>query len=141
MSLWKKFLGGDDSTQRVDYYEEGVVLLREGKFHDALTSLRLALKESPGDLAVLQQIAIAYTRIGMQEEAIRTYRSVLEKRPDAHGALYGLAFLLLRKEESMEARELLARFLDNPPRGADAEAHVAHARETLARLEGRGSDT
>jgi Flp pilus assembly protein TadD len=136
MNFWKKILGGEDSTERVDYYEEGMSLLREGRFHDALTSFRLALREAPGDSVVLQQIAISYTRIGMAEEALRTYRSVLERDPQAHGAHYGLAFLLLRKGDEAEAAQHLERFLENPPRGPEAREHIAHARSTLARLRG-----
>jgi len=136
MNFWKKILGGEDSTERVDYYEEGMSLLREGRFHDALTSFRLALREAPGDSVVLQQIAISYTRIGMAEEALRTYRSVLERDQRAHGAHYGLAFLLLRKGDEAEAAQHLERFLENPPRGPEAQEHIAHARSTLARLRG-----
>ena len=136
MRFLKQFFGGSDEPGRVDYYTEGMVLQRDGRFHDALTSFRLALREMPGDLTVLQQIAITYTRIGMVEEAIRTYRSVLEKDPEAHGAHYGLAFLLLRQDEMEEAKAHLRAFLAHPPRGADAQAHVEHARSTLVRLGG-----
>jgi hypothetical protein len=44
---------------------------------------------------VLQQIAITHTRIGMTDEAAKTYRQVLERDANAAGAHYGLAFLLL----------------------------------------------
>ena len=47
MAFWKKLLGSD-GDQRVDYYDEGVGLLEDGKFHEALTSFRLALKAAPG---------------------------------------------------------------------------------------------
>jgi Flp pilus assembly protein TadD len=120
----------------VDYYEEGLALLREGRFHEALTSFRLALKEAPGDIVVLQQIAIAYTRIGMTEEATKTYRHVLQKDPEAAGAHYGLAYLLLRRGEDREAVQHLQSFLANPPRGPEAGEHVAHARATLSQLRG-----
>ena len=97
MAWWNKLFGSERSG-RVDYYDEGLTLLGASKFHEALTSLRLALKEQPGDPVILQQIAIAYTRIGMTEEAAKTYRHVLHKEPSASGAHYGLAFLLLRTE-------------------------------------------
>ena len=139
MTFWKKLFGDDDS-QRVDYYGEGVELLEAGKFHDALTSLRLALKESPGDPVVLQQIAICYTRIGLIEEAARTYRDVLQKDPTAAGAHYGLAFILLRKEEPEESMQHLEAFLSHAPERAEAGAHVQHARSTLAELRGQSSD-
>lgn len=134
MAWWKK-LFGDDGAGGVDYYEEGMDLLHDGKFHEALTSFRLALKESPGDPVVLQQIAIAYTRIGMADEAAKTYRHVLQKEPESPGAHYGLAFLLLRSGHEEEAVRHLEAFLQNAPTSPDASEHVAHARSTLAELQ------
>ena len=94
MSLWKKIFGNEEQDH-VDYYEEGLQLMNVGKYHEALTSFRLALREDPRDATVLQQIAITYTRIGMTDEAIKTYRAVLEKDAGSSGAHYGIAFLLL----------------------------------------------
>ena len=139
MAWWKKLFGGSDDSERVDYYEEGLDLLAEGKYHEALTSFRLALKESPGDPIVLQQIAIAYTRIGMTDEAAKTYRHVLQKEPSASGAHYGLAFLLVRAGQPREAVPHLKAFLAEPPDGPEAEEHVRHARETLEELTGEPS--
>lgn len=134
MAFWKKLFGAEND-ETVDYYREGVELQRVGKYHEALTSFRLALRESPRDAAVLQQIAITYTRIGMTDEAVKTYRSVLASAPDAAGAHYGLAFLLLREGRGEEAQEHLRAFLAQPPEGADAARHIEHARTTLDELE------
>ena len=138
MAWWKKVFGTSGDTGRVAYYDEGLALMAAGKFHEALTSFRLTLKESPGDAVVLQQIAISYTRIGMTEEAAKTYRHVLQKNPHAPGAHYGLAFLLVRAGQEPEAIPHLRAFLENAPAGQDAGEHVSHARETLARLTGEG---
>lgn len=135
MAFWKKLFGEDD-PRRVDYYREGTDLLQSGKFHEALTSFRLALKDAPGDTVVLQQIAVCYTRIGMTDEAAKTYRHVLQKDPGASGAHYGLAFILLRAGQPGEAMGHLEAFLAHVPEGADATDHVAHARSTLAQLRG-----
>lgn len=140
MSFWKKLFGSDEEEGRVDYYEEGMELLSEGKFHEALTSLRLALKEQPGDPVVLQQIAIAYTRIGMTDEAAKTYRHVLQRDPEASGAHYGLAFLLIRSGQMKDAIPHLKAFLAHPPSGSDASQHIAHAESTLAQLTGLTHD-
>jgi Flp pilus assembly protein TadD len=129
MGIWKKIFGEQSSP--VDYYREGVELLGVGKYHEALTSFRLAQRESPRDAAVLQQIAIAYTRIGMTDEAVRTYRAVLSADPAASGAQYGLAFLLLRQGNTEEAEQHLEQFLAAPPDGPEAHRHIEHARETL----------
>jgi Flp pilus assembly protein TadD len=133
MGLWKKLF--KDESAAPDYYREGLELLRSGKYHEALTSFRLALRDTPRDVAVLQQIAIAYTRIGMTEEAAKTYRTVLQADPEASGAHYGLAFLLLRDGQRETAESHLRAFLDLAPGGPDAQRHVTHARETLAELQ------
>jgi len=139
MAFWNKILGNENALP-VDYYNEGVELLGAGKFHEALTSFRLALKESPGDAIVLQQIAICYTRIGMVEEAAKTYRHVLQKSPSSPGAHYGLAFILLRSEQLAESIEHLEAFLAHAPAEEDAGAHVEHARWTLAQLRGQAHE-
>lgn len=133
MSLWNK-LFGRGSEARVDYYEEGLQLLKAGSFHEALTSFRLALRESPDDTAILMQIAVAYTRIGMTEEAIKTYQAVLRKQAQEAGAHYGLAFLLLHDGRQEEAVPHLRAFLKHPPRGPEAGRHITHARDTLKQL-------
>ncbi|MFW6331390.1 MAG: tetratricopeptide repeat protein, partial [Gemmatimonadota bacterium] len=108
MDFLKK-LFNPPADDAVDYYREGVELLGAGRYHEALTSFRLALRESPGDAAVLQQIAIAHTRIGMTDEAVKVYRQVLDRDRTAMGAHYGLAFLLLREGRREEAVEHLRR--------------------------------
>ena len=143
MGLFNKLFKGDDKN-RVDYYREGTELLGVGKYHEALTSFRLALRDTPRDSAVLQQMAIAYTRIGMTDEAMKTYRTLLEREPDLAGAHYGLAFLMLRNGGESDAAHHLREFLAHPPEGAEALRHIEHARETLAGLEadpaGAGGD-
>jgi len=135
MAFWKKLLGSD-GDQRVDYYDEGVGLLEDAKFHEALTSFRLALKAAPGDPIVLQQIAICYTRIGMIDEAAKTYRHVLQKDQTSSGAHYGLAFIKLRGDRPEDAIPHLESFLRHAPRDEAASTHVEHARTTLAHLRG-----
>jgi tetratricopeptide (TPR) repeat protein len=134
MGFWKKLFGGQ--TEEVDYYNEGMELLNAGKYHEALTSFRLALRATPTDPAILQQIAITYTRIGMTDEAIRTYRKVLAADASAAGAHYGLAFLFLHEGKRDKAAEHLRAFLASPPDGPEAERHIDHARRTLSELEG-----
>ncbi len=135
MGWWSDlFARGNESTNSVDYYAEGVTLLRSGHYHEAVTSFRLALREDPNDAAVLQQIAIAYTRIGMTDEATRTYRTVLLNDPKASGAHYGLAFLLLREGRADEATSHLRKFLEVAPRTPEAARHIEHARKTLREL-------
>ena len=140
MAFWNKLFGGGD-PQRVDYYNEGLELLADENLHEALTSFRLALKESAGDGVILQQIAICYTRIGMMEEAAKTYRHVLHRDASAAGAHYGLAFILLNGGDTEGAIQHFEFFLACAPEDPEASEHVAHARATLARLLGEPHDS
>jgi Flp pilus assembly protein TadD len=138
MSWWKNLIsGGSDLPPRdTDYYQEGTDLLRQEKYHEALTSFQLALRENPNDTDVLQQIAVTYTHIGMTDEAVRRYRRVLELKPHASGAHYGLAFLLLQRGSIDDGVQHLRAFLAHPPQLAEAARHIAHARATLLELTG-----
>ena len=140
---WWSFLtgGGGREEGRPDYYREGLELALEERYHEALTSLRLALRERPGDVATLEQMAIVYTRMGMTDEAIKMYQRALEKDPDSAGAHYGIAFLYLNRGRETEAAVHLDAFLRA---GADipgSEKHASHARETLDRLRQKDTET
>lgn len=139
---WWSFLtgAGGKEEKSPDYYQEGLELAAEERYHEALTSLRLALRERPGDVATLEQMAIVYTRMGMTDEAIKMYQRALEKDPQSAGAHYGIAFLYLNRGRDTEAAVHLDAFLRS---GADipgSETHASHARETLEKLRARDTE-
>jgi tetratricopeptide (TPR) repeat protein len=139
---WWSFLtgGGGKDEDKPDFYTEGLELAQEERYHEALTSLRLALRERPGDVATLEQMAIVYTRMGMTDEAIKMYQRALEKVPESAGAHYGLAFLYINRGRAGEAADHLEAFLRV---GADipgSEQHVSHARDTLSQLRDAAED-
>lgn len=141
MSWWKKILAGDDESvtpRRLDYLNEGLALERQGDFEGAVTSYQLALRDQPHNVKILQYIAIALSKTGRVEEAIRHYRRALELRPELVGAHYGLAFLLIRRGDTARATEHLRTFLAHPPRDAEMQRWVDHARLTLQRIEEAG---
>jgi len=138
MSWWSRLLGGKDERelkpQRLDYLNEALALERQGDYDAALTSYRLALRDRPNDIRILQNMAIAFTKTNRPEEAIRCYRQALEIAPQLSGAHYGLAFLLLKRGDRAGAEKHLDAFLLKPPTGPDAERWVRHAEETLGAL-------
>jgi tetratricopeptide (TPR) repeat protein len=138
MSWWSRLLGGKPESelkpQRLDYLSEALALERQGDYDAALTSYRLALRDQPDDPKVLQNMAIAYSKTGRLDEAVRCYRRALELEPRLSGAHYGIAFLLLRKGDTREAEEHLQLFLNQPPKSAEADRWVRHARQTLETL-------
>jgi Flp pilus assembly protein TadD len=138
MSWWSRLLGdksdGDLKPKRLDYLSEALTLERQGDFDAALTSYRLALRDSPSEPKIHVNMAIAFSRTGRQEEAIRSYRRALELAPELPGAHYGLAFLLIKRNERGEAMVHLESFLAHPPKAAEGEKWVQHAQDTLRSL-------
>jgi tetratricopeptide (TPR) repeat protein len=137
MGLWKRIFGrrrDDLKPQRLDYLNEALALERQGDYDAALTSYRLALRDHPSDLRVLQNMAIAFTKTNRVDDAIRYYRKALELDHNLAGAHYGIAFLLMKRGDVDAAAEHLRVFLSRPPQGPDADRWVEHARETLAHL-------
>ena len=135
MSFWRRLFGKETKQdllpQRLDYLNEALMLERQGDYDAALTSYRLALRDKPDDHRVLQNMAIAFSKTGRHEEAVRCYRKALELEPKLTGAHYGLAFLLLKRGDGDGAAQHLEAFLQQPPSGAEAERWVRHARQTL----------
>ena len=85
----------------------------------------------------MQNIAIAFSKTGQPEEAIRAYRKALQIDPDLAGAHYGLAFLLLKRSDTAHAGMHLEAFLRHSTGTDDASQRFrAHAQRTLDRLRG-----
>jgi Flp pilus assembly protein TadD len=122
-----------------DYYREGMKLANQEKYHEALTSFRLALRQRPGDSEIMQQMAVVYTHIGMPDEAVKYYEEAVKAGGNSPAAHYGLAFLFLHRSDEANARLHLKAFLQRPPAGEEAAAHIEHARQTLQKLESGGS--
>jgi tetratricopeptide (TPR) repeat protein len=137
MGWWPFSRRGKGLGEPPDYYGEGLRLVEQEKYHEALTSFRLALRRKPDDGRIMEQMAVVYTHISMPDEAIKYYEQAIASGRVSPAVHYGLAFLLLRRGVGGAAREHLRAFLAQPPSGEEATAHVEHARKTLAQLEGR----
>ncbi len=134
---WWPFSGrGKGLCEPPNYFREGLRLVEQRKYHEALTSFRLALRKQPDDARIMEQMAVVYTHIGMPDEAIKYYEQAIASGRDTPAAHYGLAFLLLRRGDAAAACEHLRAFLQQPPSDEQASAHIEHARHTLAQLEG-----
>ena len=140
MSFWQRLFGTKSREilrpQRLDYLNEGLALERQGDYEAALTSYRLAFRDNPSDSRILLNMAIAFTKTGQPEEAIRHYKRALELDDTLVGAHYGVAFLLLKRGDAQPAAEHLRAFLARPPKGADADRWIRHAEGALREIAG-----
>lgn len=138
MSFWQRLTGKQPTDtpkpQRLDYLNEGLALERQGEYEAALTSYRLAYRDNPTDPRILLNMAIAFTKTDRPDEAIRHYRRALEIDDTLGGAHYGLAFLLIKRNESQQAADHLRAFLSRPPKGPDGERWVRHAEAALREI-------
>ena len=135
MGFWRRLFGRSDAVslapQRLDYLNEALALERQGDFEAAITSYRLAHRDSPTDARILQNMAIAYTKVGRIDEAIRHYSKALELDATLPGAHYGIGFLLLKRGDPDGAARHLQAFLHNPPRGPEGQRWIDHATAAL----------
>ncbi|MCU0627064.1 MAG: tetratricopeptide repeat protein [Gemmatimonadaceae bacterium] len=136
-----RLLGGQPTARdmiekRPNYLAEGIGLEKQGDLDAALTSYRLALRYAPEDARVLLNMAIALTKANRVEEAIRSYRKALEVEPRLDGAHYGLAYLLLKRGDTIGAEQHLVQFLGIVGATDGESKWATHARGTLALLRG-----
>ena len=136
MTWWKFWERGPHEKRALDYYEEGVALVRQEQYQQALTSFRLALRQRPDAAATLEQIAVVYTHIGLPDDAVKSYQRALELRPTSTSAHYGLAFLLLKAGHTEAAVVHLEAFLRRASPDREEPRHIEHAQKTLARVTG-----
>jgi tetratricopeptide (TPR) repeat protein len=139
MSFWRGLFGMQRREslrpKPSDYLNEALAFERQGDYKAALTSYRLALRDNPTDTRILQNMAIALTKTGLVDEAIRHYRKALDHDQGLVGAHYGMAFLLRGQGQDETAARHLRAFLAQPPLGPDAERWIRHAENTLREIE------
>ena len=118
----------------------GAAQFRLGQYEQAAQSLAQAVSLRPEALPinVFQLLADALRRQRRHEEAIETYRGVLEIDREYASAHAGIGYALLQLKRYEEAAESLARSISLQPESADAaDRHVAMGRasEALGRTE------
>jgi tetratricopeptide (TPR) repeat protein len=141
MSFWSRLFGrpATRKPQRLDYLNEAMALERVGDLAGAITSYRLGLRDNPNDLTILQNIAIAFSKTGQVEEAIRHYRRAWAIDPTSCPA--SLRTRLPAAEAAMVPGHRTSPGLSRlPSQGARCRALGASC-ETLTELGAAGEST
>ena len=89
----------------------GVIYLRTGQAQRALGLLLLAVRIQPKDVALLRQLALAFTASGDGERAVATLDRLLMLEGESTGLLLLRSRALLRAGRGGEARQLFRRYL------------------------------
>ena len=111
-------------------------LASSGRGRDALTRLRAAVKQWPGDWSLYHELAVVARDLGEADEARRAEDAALALRPDEPSALNGRGLLLAdagRHDEAARAFEHAAR--QDPTNGVYF-ANLGNSRRALGDLDG-----
>jgi Flp pilus assembly protein TadD len=93
----------------------GTLRLRNKEPATAVALLRRALDLNPDDVTSLSNLGIAYTALGLAEDARATFEMVLRRDPDRVPALEHLALLEVEQERWAEAIAMASRALTLAP--------------------------
>ncbi len=93
--------------QTPDYDAEGAKALDAGKYDAAVDSFNKAIAADPKDYYAHFNLAMAYTFLHKEEDAMSEYRKTLEVKPGLYEAELNGGILLLRQKNPADALPLL----------------------------------
>ena len=94
-----------DAALQIDPYdplanrEKGILLLDQGKVHDAIKHLKFACEQLNEDLELSVDLSLAYVQAGFLEKGKTSLSRVVEKNPNHLLALYNLATISKQMDE------------------------------------------
>jgi tetratricopeptide (TPR) repeat protein len=86
-----------------NYYEVGLKALDEKRYQDAVDNFINAIAAEPKDYSLHFNLALAYSLMGKDAEAIPEYKKALEIKPGLYQAELNLGILLLRDKQGADA--------------------------------------
>ena len=88
---------------QTNFSEQGMKALDEKRYPDAVTSLTQAIAADPKDYSLHFNLALAYSLMSKNAEAIPEYKKALELKPDLYQAELNLGISLLREKQPVQA--------------------------------------
>jgi Tfp pilus assembly protein PilF len=92
---------------QADYTSEGMKALDEGRYDAAVTAFGKATAADPKDYFAHFNLAMAYTLLHRDEEAVASYRRTLEIKPGLYEAELNAGIVMLRQKNAADAAALL----------------------------------
>lgn len=103
------------------------LLLREGRYAEAVPLLRRRLRADSASVQVRSDLARALTRLGRHEEADELYTSILSEEELEASELFNLGIALFRSGDYGKASDAFERLTELQPRSRDAWYNYANA--------------
>jgi Tfp pilus assembly protein PilF len=113
--------------QTPDYDAEGAKALEEGKYQAAADSFTKAVAADAGDYYAHFNLAMAYTFLNRDGDAVAEYRKTLEVKPGLYEAELNCGILLLRQKNPADALPLIEDAAARKPREYGPRFYLAEA--------------
>jgi tetratricopeptide (TPR) repeat protein len=110
----------------------GMIQLAQSQFAESEKELLLAVRENPGNAALLNNLGLAQVQLEKFDDAMASLGKALELSPEHTKAMFNLATLYVRRGDDRKAAEMFGRYLARKP--SDSEAVQKYA-TVLMRLE------
>jgi len=112
---------------QTNFSEQGLKALDEKRYPEAVQSLTQAIAADPKDYSLHFNLALAYSLMGKNAEAIPEYKKTLELKPDLYQAELNLGISLLREKQPAEAARYLSSATAANPKEYRANYYLAAA--------------
>jgi tetratricopeptide (TPR) repeat protein len=100
---------------QTNFSEQGLKALDEKRYPDAVESLSKGVAADPKDFSLHFNLALAYSLMGKNADAIPEYKKTLELKPDLYEAQLNLGISLLREKQPAEAVQYFAKAAAEKP--------------------------
>ena len=108
-----------------DYEAEGLKALDAKQYSQAAQLFTQAVQADPKDYAAHFHLALSYSLLGKDAEAIPEYQKALELKPGLYQAELNLGILLLRDKRAAEAKPHLDAAVQAKPKDFRAQRYLA----------------
>jgi tetratricopeptide (TPR) repeat protein len=122
-----------------DYADEGLKALDAKQYQQAAQLFLQAIQADPKDYAAHFNLALSYSLLGKDGDAIPEYQKTLELKPGLYQAELNLGILLLREKRVQEAAPHLTAAVQAKPKEFRPQWYLAEA--LLASSDAAGAET
>jgi len=112
---------------QTNFSEQGLKALDEKRYPAAVERLTQAIAADPKDYSLHFNLALAFSLMGKNAEAIPEYKKTLELKPDLYQAQLNLGISLLREKQPAEAAQYLTTAAAQNPKEYRANYYLAAA--------------
>lgn len=106
----------DPATKKIpDLLNQGAILMKAGKFKNAINIYNDALSIDPQDPNVLLNKAVAYSQLGEYDKAIELYGKVIDHNPEYSLSFYNMAGTLAVMGDTEKALTWLKKAIEKNP--------------------------